>query len=188
MNQFLRYFRFRLRTFFLIVTILCLVIGCWNAKWRARQAQLEFIQKLDGYAVSQVYCDSEGMHGFPYTQTGLFNRIKNDIGAPFSEIVHVDLRSAQLSPDDLERLSKLDQIIYINLSHTNISDQEMSYLATFKALRFVDLSSSKVTRKGVEDLKRLNPEITIEEDIEYTELSKLFDDFQKEYDASLEAK
>jgi len=180
--EFRRLFRFRLKTFLVITSILSFSIAYWSIMRHQRLVQLEFISSLNGNAVAKIYCDLDGVPRPPtFQKDAWFAKTKNIVLEPLSEIVFIDLSDSLVEDGELTRLIEFDQLIRLDLSNTRVSDHAVTELLKLKNLKFVNLSETRVTSKGVEELKRLKSNLFVEHSREFTLVLGCMHEFKKKW-------
>ncbi|TCD00847.1 c-type cytochrome domain-containing protein [Pedobacter psychroterrae] len=75
------------------------------------------------------------------------------------QLVWLNLANTGLNDEDMQTISKLDNLIRINLSRTSITDQGLALLKGIVHLQYINLVGTKITTSGVGQLsvlKKLN--------------------------------
>jgi Leucine-rich repeat (LRR) protein len=141
-----RWFRFRLRTLLVMVTLLSVPLGWvgWELDQRRREkATIDWVEKMGG----QV----DFLSSFPIDERSWWEQTKDKW---FGEkVLFVNLNDTQLS--DLSPLSELKNLELLYLDDTQVSD--LSPLAELKNIGTLDLSGTKVSNLSpLAELENLN--------------------------------
>ena len=179
-----RWFRFGLRTIFVVVTLLCVALAITLHHFRARRAAIGAIDELGGgYGVELVgpawlrqlvgddkyfyeaHRISLGRPDTPYKAERPFNDeelagIIDHINV-FTGAKTLDLTRSPITDDGLRCLSRVRDLERLYLGDTAITDAGLANLEPLVSLKRVWLIGTKVTEQGVAKLQRSLPNCTI---------------------------
>lgn len=181
-DEKLQYLRFRLKTLFLIFTVLTFTIGYWAVRNNQRIFQLKLIRNFNGNAITSAFCDYNGVPGPPTSES----RFRSTFGGnlvfePLRNIVYVDLSDSIFGDEEVDMLHNFRHVKHLDLSNTNVSDNAINELLVLRDLSFIDLSNSRVTSQGIVRLRLLNPALKIRYDNRFRDMLDLIDNFEKEW-------
>jgi len=183
-----RWFRYSLRTLFIVMTVVCLVSGFWlNKAFRQRDAVRRFNQ-LNSHRSLPL--------GISLTAVGYRHAGKDEYVNPrispwlyplslvlgeeaFGEVTGVQLAFTDATDDDLRYLADLPTVERIWLTQTKVTDRGMRRLLACPNLKILGLNHTAITDHGIaqivasQELKYLSLDGTKISDASLGHLAKL---------------
>lgn len=133
-------YQLSLRSFVLLVTVACILLGWYINEIRWRNQELEVKRDV----------------------ARLGGRIRSgEMGIVFFAVEDLSLAGTEVRDSDLEKLRKLRHPFRIDLSKTGISDKGLEYLKEMPSLRHLDLTQTLVSADGVSALQKRLPSCAI---------------------------
>ncbi len=129
--------QFTLQSLLLLTVVVSCAASCYGIHYRRARPQRQALAKFDQFH-PHVY----GMGG---------------------NVTSVDFSAGTLKPgdDDLTPLEGLEHLESVDLDGAPVTDAGLRHLYPLKKLKRMALSGTKVTRKGVDDLKRALPAVRV---------------------------
>ncbi|WP_162028122.1 MULTISPECIES: c-type cytochrome domain-containing protein [unclassified Lentimonas] len=81
--------------------------------------------------------------------------------AQFTKLQRLHLDGTGVTDAQLKQLSQLPELSYLNLYNTQINDTALATLQEFPSLKKVFVSQTKVTPKGINQLKKARPDLEL---------------------------
>ncbi len=95
-------------------------------------------------------------------ESGVMDEKKARAIAELKELRVLKLGYSNISADGLKILTSLNQVEKLGLQAcSRIDDRAMTELVNWKSLRYVDLQDTKVTEKGLEELRKARPDLVV---------------------------
>ena len=171
-------FRFSMRTLFIIVTLLCVLLVPLSVMiYQARQQRLAVEWVLASGGTTQLNESGElyyvGFTDAQVTDAGLehlkgltsLNKLRlkgaqvTDAGLKhlkgMTSLWYLDLRNTQITDAGLEHLNGLTSLNTLWLADTKITDAELDHLKGQSSLKVLGLEDTQITDAGLEHLKGL---------------------------------
>ena len=130
-------FQFTLQSLMLLMVVVSCAASCYGIHYRRLRPQREAVAQLQAFKPNVTY-----------------------VGDSVSGLDFMGCK-AKPGDEDLICLKRLQDIGSLHLDGSPISDAGLKHLYPLKSLKTVSLSSTKVTQKGVDDLKRALPNVKI---------------------------
>ena len=144
-----RFFRYSLRTLFIVVTVFCVWMGIISKQAREQGLAVEAIQELGGEVVYEHESTSSDPPGPEW--------LRRLIGDEYFFSVHgVDLKGWRVNTDSLPAISISRLIIEgLGIGRGPITDAGLVNLQALTKLKVLDLSGTQITDTGLKHLKGL---------------------------------
>lgn len=173
--------RFRLRTGFAFITVLCVALCVVSETTRAWRNRGRITSELTSLGASYVGFDERGNP----TWVSFVERMRSAEIARYKTLQQVDLAHSAVRDEDLCFLIGLPELIAIHLTDTAVTDVGMRHLTSIEslqiirlentfvtdaalesmarmpALKAVDVSNTRITSTGIATLKARRPDVTI---------------------------
>jgi hypothetical protein len=142
-----RWFRFRLRTWFVLLTIVSLPSAwlAWRIVYRRKEPAVEAAIFVHG----GVFARRQRVPALPIWTQELFD---DDPGDRISGISFV---GASATDTELRRIAAMYSLEYVSLRRTAVTDAGMAQLKRLTHLKVLDLSGTRVTNAGLAELAPL---------------------------------
>ena len=166
--------RFSLRTLFVLMTLVCLVVGTWSVYVNPYRHQLKSLAAVDRLQGNSAKTRAEGPawhrwlvttflgdDAFVYvTQVDLANRkvADNDLRS-LSGLTHLEkltLDYTQITDDGAATLRSMPALKDLSMRYTGVSDRSAEYLATLPALTNLYLTGTKLSDAAIDNLAKHN--------------------------------
>ncbi len=175
-----RFFRYSLRTLFVVVTVFCVFLGIPVRRALDQKHVAEAFRNLGGsLKISYEYQITQSAPPGPewlrrligddyfFTIVALELRGSNINDANLAAIKRLtdirwlDIDATKITDDGLEHLTGLTDLQRLNLVNTKITDTGMEHLEGLTTLRWLNLYGTEVTAGGVEKLQQKLPDCVI---------------------------
>jgi hypothetical protein len=155
-----RWFRFSLRTLFVLVAIVAVLLGIHVRGVRNQEAAVERILELGGYAFFEYQCDESGVALPEPRRSQVSPRgpqwLRSWLGPHhFNAVVAVGLGGTQATDDDLECLEELPRLKRVSLSPSRIGNDGLVHLKNAHDLRYLSLERTQVDDGGMKHIAHL---------------------------------
>jgi hypothetical protein len=159
-----RFLRFKLRTLFVLFTLLCVWLGLHSYDARKQATALKAIAKLRrhgdnsppriDYAHQLIRASVHDRSIEPIWPRWLLDLVGEDF---FLRVDSVSLERYNLSNDELKNVINLPCLRYLDLEYTNASDESLALIADCAPnLNRLDLQVTQVTSLGLKHVARLS--------------------------------
>ncbi len=154
-----RWFRYSLRTLFIVMTVVCLVSGFWlNKTFRKRDAVRRFHQltaERTGGLVTMLYRHEGNIHSVAIVPEWL-HPVRDMIGAEaFGSPIGVQLQNTETTDADLRYLRDVPTVREVWANQTKVSDEGLRHLRACPNLQFLNLDNTTITDMGLAEISRL---------------------------------
>ena len=152
--SFKRLFQTSLRSVFVGVTVLCVLLGMKTTKAKRQHTAVECVEKMSGRVVYD-YQLSDDSHPIQLAGGRRYYTIDHSAPLPgpqwlrdligvdfFATVVSVNLHKRKVDDSSLSSLAHLSNLKYLDLSDTNVSD--LTFLAKLTRLEGLDLAATSV--------------------------------------------
>lgn len=161
-----RFFRYSLRTLFVVVTVFCVWMGMIAKAARDQRLAVEAIQEAGGtvYYQHQVSVDrvspslsysvlQPSWPGFDPPGPAWLRKLIGD--EYFFSVWNIILNGPKINDRDVAAVKRLTKLEILSLKSTNVTDAGLVHLTELTNLQFLCLFKSQFTDAGLEHLKRL---------------------------------
>jgi hypothetical protein len=157
-----RWFRFSLRTFLVIVTLICVWLG-WKINEARKQKQaVEAIQANGGTVLYDFEVDENGEPIQPNPTPGWLVRwigvdyLHNvvSVGFPFEMIPGLDPKRYEYD-EVMQYFENLPHVFDLSLSNGNLRDGDLRYIASLTSLKNLWINGNPITGTGFKHLLNL---------------------------------
>ncbi len=145
-----RYLQFRLSTFLVVLTLVCLWFGWLVNRSNQRRKAVAWVWQMDGLVVY----DSQYDDGVLFDAEPTGPKWVRDF---YDQVVFVSLNKPQVH--DLTPLANLKSLKWLNLENTPVHD--LTPLANLKSLELLNLTNTPVSEEQITTLQQALPNCAI---------------------------
>jgi len=165
-----RFFRYSLRTMFVVVTVFCVWLTIIVNRARDQKWAVDAVLELGGEVIYEHQWGVSGPPGpewlrrfigdeyfFSVYRVDLDNTKADDTTLAsikrFTDLEHLTLRDNQITDAGLEHLKGLTNLYGLDLSNTKITDAGLMHLKGLTNLQLLSLDNTKITNDWLVHLK-----------------------------------
>ena len=145
-----RRFQFGIRTFFVAVAILGVLLAVSNAvlvPWNIDRGKIVELRKIN----AQVFTEPRGQF-----------LLRQFVGDTFSQrSIYLHLDDSRVNDDWLKRLGPMQHIEVLSIKSPNVSDVGLTELTSWPNLMDLNLVDTKVTDSAIEALRKSHPKLRL---------------------------
>ncbi len=173
--------QFSLRALLALLTLAGVWMGLFVRDAARQRRAVAAIEKLGG---SVFYSGECGLDGNPlfgrHEPLPVTSAIRNFLCAHFGvdyldSVVYVGLNGRKICDADLAKLAPLDHLQTLDLDYTAVTDNGLRHLERFTHLRRLYVSNTSVTKEGIARLRRALPRTSIQDSVDFDELSRMIE-------------
>ncbi len=156
-----RWFRFSLRAFLCVITLICFWFGYYASQVSDRRQALEYVKQLGCATWQQGQMPNTATVTTKSAWTNLSERYDELVFRVFGDVlrrnmVAIDLSTSTDPAVDLSRLRPLGEVEWLTLAGTGFDDTSAAHLRHFERLRWLDVSNSAISMTGIRKLDNLD--------------------------------
>jgi hypothetical protein len=134
-----RWKRFSLRTMFVLMTLVCVIVGAWSMYVNPYRLQMQSLAAVDRLQGNSAKTAAEG----PKWQRWLVTTFLGD--EAFVRVTEVDLAGKQVDDAALRAISGLTHLEKLTLDNTQITDNSAGILRSMPALKSVSMRYTNIS-------------------------------------------
>jgi hypothetical protein len=157
-----RWFRYSLRTFLVIVTLICVWLGWEFSSARKQKHAVEAIRAIGGTALYDYEVDSDGIPLNPRPDEGWLARwigmdyVHNVVSVSFPSVHDPGSVPREYEYDEvLPNLQHLSHVFDLTFGNGNLHDDDLRYLTPLKSLVQLRIFDNRITGAGFRHLSNL---------------------------------
>ena len=147
-----RYRQFSLRTFLVVLTIVCVWFGWQVNRANQQRKAVAWVLEMEGFVKYDYEVDEEGRYILDAKQTS-----PEWLLDFYNQVVEVYFIDTQVS--DLTPLANLKNLNVLYLSRTPVHD--LTPLANLKSLQWLDLDNTQASKEQITTLQQALPNCTV---------------------------
>lgn len=148
-----RWFRFRLRTLLVLMTLLCVWMGWLMVGVERQRRVVATLSKYNAELGFNPFTSSPPV--YHWVPKWLHESIRLYLPNDYKRLTQVTIDSPELRAEDLAVLTDLPNLRLLSLTGLAVTDECMPYIADLKQIKVLKLIDTKVTDDGLKHLSGL---------------------------------